>query len=390
MQTIVILSHVGFDNSPYCNYVHSHAKALTELGYKVIVLAVISWIPILSKFQKRKKQFMKEIKEKDEIQKIDGVTVIYKKALSFSNLLYDSKINLNGISYYLSIKRILKKIKKRENIILIDAHTYKTEGYVAYRLKRKYKNIITTVTLHGTSFLRNINTKNGVKAIKKILNTVDNTICVSEKLARIAKEKGVKNTCVIYNGVNQYNLEQINKEKFKFNIITVGNLIPIKNQSIVIEAIEKLHLLYPDIRLLIVGSGQDEGKLKQMTRKKELERIITFTGRVDNSKVLELMNKSNIFLLPSVNEGFGITYIEAMSTGTIAIGTKGEGIDGFIKNGKNGFLVNPNVEEIVDLIDNIYSNKYNVEKIKKNAYIDASELTWDNNAKKYLEIIEKN
>ena len=390
MKTIVILSHVGFDNSPYCNYVHSHAKALAEQGYNVIVLAAISWIPVLSRLQKRKQNFIQKIKGKNRIQKVDGVTVIYKKVLSFSNLLYNSKINLNGIFYYLGMKGIFRKINKNENVVLIDAHTFKTEGYVAYKLKKKYKNIITTVTLHGTSFARNVNTKNGVKAINKVLNNVDKTICVSEKLARIAGEKGVKNAIVIYNGINEYDLEPSDKSDYKFNIITVGNLIPIKNQNISIEAISMLHEKYPAIRLCVVGSGTDEGKLKELVKEKNLENIITFTGRLDNDKVLDLMNKSNIFLLPSVNEGFGITYIEAMRAGALAIGTKGEGIDGFIRSGKNGFLVKPKVEEIVNLIDNIYEGKYDIEQIRKKAYEDSKMLTWENNAKKYMKLFTEN
>ena len=92
--------------------------------------------------------------------------------------------------------------------------------------------------------------------------------------------------------------------------------------------------------------------------------------------------------MPSINEGFGIVYLEAMKAGCITIGTKGEGIDGFIENGKNGFLVNPNVDEIVKLIDEIYNDKYNLDTIRFNAFDDVAELTWENNAKKYIEIIE--
>lgn len=253
MKTIVILSHVGFDSSPYCNYVHSHAKALAEQGYKVIVLAVISWIPILSKFQNRKKEFMKRIKGKDNVQEIDGVTVIYKKVMTFSNVLYNSKLNLNGIFYYLSIKRLFKKICKKEDVVLIDAHTFRTEGYAAYKLKKKYKDITTTVTLHGTSFLRNINTKNGNLLIKKILNNVDYAICVSDKLKDIAVKCGAENVKVIYNGVNQHEFEKVNKENYKYNIISVGSLIPRKKHDITIQVVEKLHKKYSDIRLNIVG-----------------------------------------------------------------------------------------------------------------------------------------
>lgn len=390
MKTIVILSHVGFDSSPYCNYVHSHAKALAKQGYKVIVLAIISWVPILSKLQNRKKEFMKRIKGENKVQEIDGVTVIYKKAMTFSNFLYNSKLNLNGIFYYLSIKRLFKKIYKNENVVLIDAHTFRTEGYVAFKLKRKYKNLTTTVTLHGTSFARNVNTKNGVKAIKKILNVVDYTVCVSEKLARIAREKGVENTVVIYNGINEYKLEPVDKKIYKFNIITVGNLIPFKNQNICIEVVDRLRKKYPDIRLCIVGSGQDEKKLRQLVKEKKLEKIVTFTGRLDSKNVMKLMNKSNIFLLPSINEGFGITYIEAMHAGALAIGTKNEGIDGVIKNAENGFLVEPNIDKIELLITEIYSEKYNIEEIRKNAYDTSKVLTWNNNARKYIDLIKCN
>lgn len=100
------------------------------------------------------------------------------------------------------------------------------------------------------------------------------------------------------------------------------------------------------------------------------------------------MNKSYILLLPSVAEGFGIVYIEAMKAGTIPIATKGEGIDGFIRNGENGFLIEPNIDEIEQLIAEIYSEKYNLEEIRENAYTTSKELTWSNNAKKYINIIK--
>lgn len=388
MKTVVILSHVTFDNSPYCIYVHEHAKALVKQGYHVVVFAIIHWFPILSHFQKYKKNFMKKMKGKQGSQIIDGVEVIYKKAMSFSNFLYNTKINLNGMLYYDSIKHYFKKINKKENIVLIDAQTFKVEGYVAYKLKRKYKNVTTLVTLHGTSFFRNTETKEGIKSIRKILNNVDYSICVSNKIQTIAKKIGVRNTRIIYNGINDQELEKVNKDDYKYNIISVGSLITGKKHDITINAISQLAKKYPQIKLNIVGTGNEANNLKDIVEKNKLEQIVCFKGQITNREVQEFINKSYIFLLPSINEGFGIVYAEAMKVGTITIGTKNEGIDGFIKNGENGFLVNPNINEIVNLIDDIYSNKYDLEKIRKNAYQDVSQLTWDNNAKKYLEILE--
>ena len=98
-----------------------------------------------------------------------------------------------------------------------------------------------------------------------------------------------------------------------------------------------------------------------------------------------MLSKSNVFVLPSSPEGFGITYVEAMNNGCIVIGTRGEGIDGFVKDGVNGFLTNVDVDEISDKILYILNN--NCDKIRKTGIKDAKMLTWENNAKKYIELL---
>lgn len=386
MKTIVILTHVGFDDSPYCRFVHEHAKALKEQGYNVIVIAMISWFPILSHFQKRKKNFMRNIHKGGKNQIIDGVKVIYKKAISFSNLLYNSPINLNGYFYYKSVKRLFKKIQKKEDIVLIDAHTFKTEGYAAHKLKKKYPNILTTVTLHGSSFFYNTRTKNGRKQIARVFNTIDYIVCVSDKIKRMAQEFNTEKVKLIYNGVKQYNFKE--KEKDKNRIISVGMLYFEKKQDITIKAMSQLIKKHPKLKLTIVGDGEERENLEKLVNDLGLSNFVEFTGHIKNDKVMKLMSKSYIFIMPSINEGFGIVYLEAMKAGCITIGTKGEGIDGFIRNSQNGFLLRPDVDEVVKLIDDIYNNKYDLDTIRKNAYNDVCELTWENNAKKYIEIIE--
>lgn len=144
----------------------------------------------------------------------------------------------------------------------------------------------------------------------------------------------------------------------------------------------------PDLYLIIIGSGELENYLKELCL--EINDKVLFTGQVSNNIVYEYLNNSNIFVLPSSPEGFGIVYVEAMYNKCITIGTKGEGIDGFIKNGENGFLVNIDVNEIANLIIDIMNNdKYDLEKIKNNAYRTASELTWERNAKEYVKLIER-
>lgn len=383
MKTIIILSHVGFDNSPYCQYVHEHAKALVKEGYKVIVFATLGWIPFASILKKERKN---QYKEKRGTKTIDGVTVIYRKRLSFSNLFYDSKINLNGISYYLTIKRKIKKIISQEEVFFIDAHTFKVEGYVASVLHKK-TNIPAVVTCHGTSFKKTADCNNSKYIISKIMNNLNYAICVSESIEKKFKELGIFNTKVIYNGINFYPFKN---EKKDIDLITVGNFIKQKNIDIVIKSVKIILNMINNFKAIIVGQGVENQNLRDLIKELNLEDNVTIVGQISNEKVQELMQRSKVFILPSKNEGFGIVYVEAMHNKCITIGSKNEGIDGFIKNGINGFLISPEENKIANLIKDIYLEKYDIEKIKKTAYLDSVTLTWEKNAKEYIKLFSKN
>lgn len=386
-KTILLLSHVGFDNTPYCSYVHSHAKALVKKGYNVIVLASLRWFPFISIIKKRRKKYYENYKGE---KIIDGVKVIYFKSLSISKLFRDSKINFNGLFYYLAIKKKVNKIMKSENVVLIDAHTFKIEGYVASKLKSTYKNIPSIVTCHGTSFYITYDTEKGKKYIKNIASNLDWIICVSEDFKRKLSAIGVNNTKVIYNGINFFNEFKNSTKKVKkdYNgIITLGSLIKRKNINIVIEAFEKIYKINKNARLTIIGEGILKQNLMNLCDRLKVSNVVNFKGQISNQEVYKLMKENNIFVLPSVREGFGICYLEAMYNECIVIGTKGEGIDGFIKDKQNGFLVSPNVEDVSKVMEYIMGNREKCEVIRKRGKEDAKKMTWAKNAFEYEKLI---
>lgn len=387
MKTIIILSHVVFDNSPYCIFVHEHAKALKEAGYNVIVFALLNWFPFSYLVKKNRKDFYKRNKG---IKVIDGITVIYKKRLSFSNLLSNSKINLNGFSYFQTIKKELSRILKNEDVVLIDAHMFKIEGYAASLIHKKYK-IPTIVTCHGTSLLKALKSKNSNYIISKVIGNIDYAVCVSDLLANKLKEKiHVKNVKTIYNGINFYDANADDKnEKRNVTILTVATLIPRKNVDLVIQAFKRISDQYNSATLYIIGEGIERNRLELIAKELKLGNKIKFLGQMDNKSVNEQMKRSKIFLLPSVNEGFGIVYAEAMHNGCFTVGTKREGIDGFIKDGFNGFLIEPNVEDIFNKVNFILKNEQKLQNIKEQAKKDASNLSWQENAKEYIKLINK-
>ena len=386
MKTIILLSHVGFDNTPYCSYVHSHAKALVKAGYKVIVFASLRWFPGISLIRKNRKEKYKKYKGE---QIIDGVHVIYFKNLSISNFLQKSNFNVNGWFYFQAVKKKIKKIIEKEDVLFIDAHTFKIEGYVAAKLK-KIHNIPATVTCHGTSFNVMYQTENGKKQIKKICDSLDYVIGVSERFKEKLNAICVNNVKVIYNGINYY-VEQKNEKNRKENgLIIVSALRQQKNIDLLIKAFANIYIKDKDATLTIVGEGKEKQNLVQLCTQLKLNNAVHFKGQISNSEVYELLRKNNIFVLPSVREGFGIAYAEAMYNGCITIGTKHEGIDGFIVNGKNGYLIEPNVEEITQKIYYILdkNNKEECERTRMQGIKDASKLTWKKNVTKYLALIE--
>ncbi|MCM1004364.1 MAG: glycosyltransferase family 4 protein [Candidatus Gastranaerophilales bacterium] len=160
-----------------------------------------------------------------------------------------------------------------------------------------------------------------------------------------------------------------NNEKIK--VLTCGQFIKRKHIDDVILACKK----FDNIELTVIGSG-----------KEKLPPYANFTGQLPHDKVLEKMRESDIFILPSENETFGMVYLEAMASGCITVCRKNDGIDGIIKDGVNGFLTE-NVQETLNRILT-YPDK---NKILENAYSTILELTEEKTAQNYLSnIINKN
>lgn len=160
-------------------------------------------------------------------------------------------------------------------------------------------------------------------------------------------------------------------------VLTCANLIKRKNIDKLILAINELE----GFELKIIGDGKELKHLKKMASKN-----IKFLDRLENKQVLQEMQKSDIFILPSVNETFGMVYLEAMASGCVTVCTKNSGIDGIIKNAENGFLTDPTVEGIKKTLLKI-KNFDNVEQLVKNSLNTVKEYTREACAKNYLENI---
>lgn len=174
-----------------------------------------------------------------------------------------------------------------------------------------------------------------------------------------------------------------NWNKSKFQIATVAQLVDQKRIPVVIDALTKKRInLY---RYHIIGSGRKKRYLVNYAQKMGLNDQVIFHGHLATVEIIEILDECEIMVLLSTNETFGLVYLEAMARGCIVIGTKGEGIDGVIKNGINGFLCDSESSELSDLLVYIQSlSEKQLDKISNEAINTARKFMFKYLAKEYL------
>ena len=133
-------------------------------------------------------------------------------------------------------------------------------------------------------------------------------------------------------------------------ILYAGQLIPLKNVDTVIEAVRQLPFAYD---LTIVGDGSEMDRLRSMAQG---DPAIRFTGWLPRNDTIKAMGDADVFVMVSSPETYGMVYLEAMAQGCITVASRGEGFDGLIVDGENGFLAQPgSVEETKEVLCKIHN-----------------------------------
>lgn len=267
-----------------------------------------------------------------------------------SKILYRPILNnhIDRIFYPFKIKKILDDIQKQVDFSKIDfihAHTWYSDGGVAYELSKKY-GIPFIVTIRNTDI--NVFQKK-LRYLRpygsRILEKAQRVILISAAYKdRILAEYSVKPILtqlskkieVIPNGVNSFWIENaINKrldvpKSFKF--LYVGKFNTGKNVLNLVKAIYSLNIEGCHCTLELVGGG-GEAERKILTFVNRFQNIFNYHGQIhDKETLMKVMKFCDVFAMPSRNETFGLVYIEAMLQGLPILYTEGEGVDGFYRD----------------------------------------------------------
>jgi phosphatidylinositol alpha-1,6-mannosyltransferase len=144
-------------------------------------------------------------------------------------------------------------------------------------------------------------------------------------------------------------------------LLTIGRLAETeryKGFDQVFDAIPSLAKKFGKIKYLIVGEGSDKTRLDDRAKELGISEHVVFTGRVSDQEKIELYRLSDVYVMPSAGEGFGIVLIEAAACGLPVIGSEADGSREALLSGELGVLVDPaNREQLIEEIGQILELK---------------------------------
>jgi glycosyltransferase involved in cell wall biosynthesis len=189
--------------------------------------------------------------------------------------------------------------------------------------------------------------------LQKIYSASSRIACRSHPVYTefVKQYPGLQERCFIaYSGIEKELIEKkaliLSKLNWKENkdgkvrLLSVCNLVKLKNIHINLKALALLDKSI-DWSYTIIGEGNESPYLKKLAETLKITKRVFFLGHQPRAKVIREMKRSHIFIMVSAPETFGLAYLEAMAGGAIVIGASGFGIDGVVRNRKNGFLCTP-------------------------------------------------
>jgi glycosyltransferase involved in cell wall biosynthesis len=240
-----------------------------------------------------------------------------------------------------------------------------------------------------------------------ILAKADFVQVISNYLAKMAKKYGYRGEIeVVPNGVDlkMYNVSYIkhNGEKIKSRlkissndkiIITVSRLVEKNGIGDLIEAINQFSIFnfQFSIKLLILGGGPLEKSLKFKVSSSKLQDKVLFLGDILNEEVPKYLAIADVFVRPSLSEGLGTAFLEAMAAGVPIVATPVGGIPDFLKDGETGlFCKVKNPKSIAEKMRMLLENDELRSRIITNARKMVEEkYDWNIIASKMAEIFDK-
>ena len=370
-------------------YTYGLAKALSDSGHRVSVITA----------------------------DVKGRGRVLKNKIKIIPITTIKKPGLKLFSFNINVKKKMKELCEVQNSDIDILHH--TNDYYFLFISEKYAPIVTTVhhpyvaerrfisaNVPFFDYLRYLMRRPIYfhEQMEKITcEKADKIIAISKYTSRsIIKEYSIS-ACkieIIPNAVdvNKFNPKIAGYEiRERLNIqaapivLFVGRLDVNKGISYLLKAFSKIIEDLPDAKLVVVGEGPLKNNALSLLNKYNIKKSVMLIGRVSEEDLPEFYAASDLVVLPSLMEGFGITLLEAMASGKPCVATRAGGVEDAVINGETGLLVPPAdsyslYHAILRLLtDDKLSREFGTAGRKR----VENYFTWDKVAKKTVEVYKE-
>jgi 1,4-alpha-glucan branching enzyme len=364
-------------------HVFDLTKELSKTGHEVYVLTTF-------------------IEGQPAYEQLNGVHVFRVKGLrSNADNFFQWVFSLN-----LALAEQGMKLSRVLDFDVIHAHDWLV-GPASLQL-RKELNIPLIATIHATEHGRNDGIHTPLqKEIhlkeSELVNGADGIIVCSEymkhEVIRVFETEPRK-IFVVPNGVDPEML-MIEKEENKVLknlikesdrlILSMGRIVREKGFETLIESAPKILQYHPSVKFIIAGQGPMLEQYKKMVYTKKLESAVYFIGFVGDADRNELLKKSEIFVIPSLYEPFGIVTLEAMVCAKPVVASFTGGLKEILEHNKTGLLMNPgDSHSLAEHVNFLLQHPDIAERIGKEAQKTVlTKYRWENIAKETVFIFRK-
>lgn len=349
-------------------WAHRQALAARDEGAEVRVLVLHRPVPPLAAIRSAAPRRAFAAVRQPRSAQLDGISVEYVRYLSPPRPWSYSSW---GIWAAPALGRALRRTHKRFPFELIHAHYAVPAGDAVRRIAPDTPLI---VSVHGHDVY---GPRSGSRNVAATLKCAKLVLANSVGTAERCRQLGARATSVVHLGTDLPG--QPPPRPTHPVLVTVAHLTARKRHADVISALALLRGRHPHLRYVIVGGGPEEQRLRALAHSLVVDDLIEFRGQLDPRQAAAAAWGATLFVLPSVDEAFGVAYVEAMAGGVPAIGCRGEaGPDEIAAAGGGIVLVAPrDPSALAAQIDSLLRDPAHLEQLGREARETvAREFTW--------------
>jgi glycosyltransferase involved in cell wall biosynthesis len=296
-------------------WAHRQALAARAAGADVEVLVLHRPVPPRAALRERRPAALLEPLRQPLRAELDGLHVTYVPFLAPPR---PRAYGRWGAWAAPTLALALRALRRRFAFDLVHAHYAAPAGDA---VRRARIGVPLVVSVHGGDVLAVAERwPGGRAAVRGALAAARVTLANSHAIARRSAALGARDVRVVHLGSDVP--EEVPHDPDA--IVTVGNLVARKRHADVLRALWLLRESHPRLRWIVAGDGPEQPALERLAAELGLRDRVDFRGRLAPAEALAEARRAGVFVLPSVDEAFGVAYVEAMAGGVPAIGSRGE------------------------------------------------------------------